>query len=137
MKDRFGNQIQHNYIAKVKNNENGLAIISLLKSILNSDTYTLRFRGSKLNRQKLEEAGEPSYMYRHRQANGSMPVKYSDEIRIYLHAKRRNKDGTMSYPLVSFLDRVYSDRERLESYRSTRLVNTVINAVSQYRREGI
>lgn len=82
------------YVAKVENKPNGWNFIKILESKLNSDTYKIRIRGSRLNPHKIQALNphhtpqEIKQEMRHRNNEGSMKLEYCDYLRVYLDTKK-------------------------------------------------
>lgn len=132
--------MKSNYIAKVPNTETGKMFIKMLRDAMNSETYCLRLRGSSLDFNQMKADGYTWEQYRARQDCGSLPLKYSREIRIYLHAKVKRPDGGWDYPLVQptehqpFSLRTQCIQLQAQVDRQERCLGDITGRINDYRR---
>lgn len=82
---------QTNTIFHVPNNPEGKLFLAMARKYLNTDSYNLRQRGRTPNHKKLKKDKKGAGWVR-----TSVPLKYADNLGIYLLAKKQNGNGKFS-----------------------------------------
>jgi hypothetical protein len=108
---------QTNTLFKVPNNEEGQLFLALARKYINGDSYVLKQRGRTPNHKKLKK----DKMNRHRYQ--SIPLKYADNLGIYLLAKEKI-NGKISTTTLGI-----ETLKRCDYYREAyyKIVNSVSN----------
>jgi len=78
---------KYNYVFKMLHDGLGRIVVQELREALNRQGYRMRLRGSRLDRAKAQQDGKTLADCRHMQRVGSIPLKYADDIRIYISKK--------------------------------------------------
>lgn len=103
-----------NCLFRVPNNEEGRVFMALAKKYLNKDSYLLKQRGRTPNDKKLKKDKKSRRYLNLRQ---SVPLKYADNIGVYLLGKHNGQVQTIGISTIELYE--YYRKLYYENHRSS------------------
>jgi hypothetical protein len=114
-----------NQLFSIPNNEEGAYFLYLTDKYLNHDSYGLKRRGRTMNHAKVKKAKENPRQYQQH-----VPLKYADNLGVYLTAKTAEGEKT-----IGINDALYAEKYRHDYYNARERVRELEGVIARIHRD--